>query len=626
MKSNRGSKVFVVLFLSTILSACGGGGSSNASNDANISASADLSTDSSNTLADASEVVSSGVITRFGSVYVNGVRYDTSNAQIVSADDGSVIIENPSNIQLRQYLGLGQVVTVRGSSNSDGSNGVASSVVFDNELIGPVSSVSVADSSFVVIGQTAAVTPDTIFDDSIIESVLANVDLNEDIRFADIESVVGQVLTLEQLLPVGTIVEVSGFPTQNGLEVTRVEDVNNRERSNGRNGQGFSGEVEVKGFVRNLSDSQFDINGLTVTFGVEDLDSEDFPDGILIEGQFVEVKGTDLVSTNLDATQIELEHHPLGRDDNDDEDGDDDSVNGRRIEIEGVITQLQPDAEGSGGVIVINGLEYRVSDLSQLGVGLRVEIKGVWDEDTLIIARVHYEAENTVRIEDRAISNDGHSIITRLGLVITPGARTRLDDKVSDDDELSLSEFVANSDGNYIKARGFPQSNDVIWTRVRIDDDDDIDCRLRGPVDNIDGDEADFSFAIQGITVDVGQIDSFSDFKDSSEIGIGRSAFFNLLEVGVVVQAKSIRNENGCINGVLTAREVEFEDESTNSFADGNPEDDDDSGDDGDNDDGDEIKGTVSSVDGNTFVVDGVSITVTDETIIDDSIIEALAC
>ena len=114
-------------------------------------------------------MTSSGVITGFGSVFVNGVRYETENARIISADDDSVILENPSNAQLQAVLGVGQVITVRGTRTDD-SNGVANSIRFDDELVGAISSVSAGDGSFVVLGQTVSVTPDTIIDDSIIEA------------------------------------------------------------------------------------------------------------------------------------------------------------------------------------------------------------------------------------------------------------------------------------------------------------------------------------------------------------------------------------------------------------------------------------------------------------------------
>ena len=70
----------------------------------------DGTTDTTSSIA--TGVTSSGTITAFGSVIVNGVRFETENSRIISADDGSVIAENPTDDQLRMILGVGH--TVRG--------------------------------------------------------------------------------------------------------------------------------------------------------------------------------------------------------------------------------------------------------------------------------------------------------------------------------------------------------------------------------------------------------------------------------------------------------------------------------------------------------------------------------
>ncbi len=575
-----------LLAVTAMLTACGGDGG------------ADVN------LGDSSDVVSSGVITQFGSVYVNGVRYDTSSTQVISGEDGSVIFENPTdNDQLRQFLALGQVVTVRGSSNDDGSNGVALAVIIDHELVGPIASVSAADHSFVVLGQTVSVTPDTIIDDSIIEAIIGR-DLTDDVRFADIEQAAGQALTLAQLLNDTMVLEINGFPSHNGLEATRIEDLNNRDRSNGNAGGDIeSGEAEVKGVVTNLGSNQFEINGLTVSYDDSDLDSEDFSSAGLTTGQFVEVKGNILTSSNIDATRIKLEDDLF--------DGSVPDSDNSRIEVEGGISEVSSDAQGSGGSIIINGVAIPVDDISQFSEGQRVEIKGSLQSGILMVDQVREESEDTIRVEDRVDTIDNNSITTQLGIVITPSSRTRLDDNIADDDNTSIIDFVANADSNFIEARGFSLNGSLSWNRARIDDDDDIGCRLRGPVDSISDTD---SFVIQGVTIDVSALTSINDFRDASDVGIGRDVFFGQLETGDVVQAQSIDSSEGCQLGLLTAREVEFE-PADNRFDDGID----------DNDGGldNEINGTVTSVSDDSFVINGETITVIGSTLIDDSIIEA---
>ena len=542
----------------------------------------------------ATDVTSSGTITGFGSVIVNGVRFETENSRIISADDGSVIAQNPTDDQLKGILGVGQTVTVRGTRTDD-SNGVASSISFDNELIGEIVSVSAADGSFDVLSQTVSVTPDTIIDDSIIEAARGT-EVLADQRFGDLPE------TLDQLLSAGMIVEVNGFPSQNGLEATRIEDVT---------GQVVAGggvfEAEVKGFVTNLITGQFEINGLTVFYDDSDLDSEDFSGLSLADGQFVEVHGNALSATTIDATRIELE----------DDIFDDDFLSGE-IEIEGVIQEVRPDATGTGGVIVINGLELRVNDVSQFSEGLRVEIKGILQADgSIVITRLQDEAEDTIRTEDVTVSADGDSLVTRLGLDIMPTDRTRLeDDTIEDDDNLSIADFLANAAGKRIEARGFPLNGVTVWTRMEIEDDDDQDCRLRGPIAGLTGDASDFSFTIEGVTVDVSQVGE-NNFEGPSDQAIGRTAFFNALSTGTIVQATSDNVGSGCVDGTLTAREVQLEPEDDVLFGDdGNVIDD---GDGNDN----EISGAVSNVTASSFVVSGETVTVDGNTMIDNSIIEA---
>jgi hypothetical protein len=279
-------------------------------------------------------------------------------------------------------------------------------------------------------------------------------------------------------------------------------------------------------------------------------------------------------------------------------------------------------------VIVINGYEIRVDDVSALSVGLRVEIHGALRSDgTVAISRIEDEAEDTVRTEDLAVSVDlgAKTFTTRLGLIIAPTDRSRLeDDTIDDDDNLSVDQFLGNLDtlisangDQRVEARGFPLGTDVAWTRVEIEDDDDTDCRLRGPVASITGTSASaFSFTIEGVTIDVSGV-SDNNFEGPNGLSIGRVAFFNELDVGDVVQATSVADPvEGCQTGTLKAREVQQEPDDGAIFDDG-------TGGGGGIGLDNEIVGPVSDVQSNSFVVAGETVTVNDSTIIDDSIIEA---
>ena len=77
--------------------------------------------------------VSSGTVTGFGSVYVNGVKFETDTTVFDIDDSGSGSQDD---------LAIGMVVTVNGTVNDDGVTGTADSISFDDQLQGPVSNIT----------------------------------------------------------------------------------------------------------------------------------------------------------------------------------------------------------------------------------------------------------------------------------------------------------------------------------------------------------------------------------------------------------------------------------------------------------------------------------------------------
>lgn len=102
-----------------------------------------------------------GPITGFGSVIVNGVRFDDTTATVTD-DDGLA--------RSRDDLRLGMTTEVRGSAitvDSAGANvSTARSIAFASDLLGRVDSVDAANNRLVVLGQTVIVAATTVFDDS----------------------------------------------------------------------------------------------------------------------------------------------------------------------------------------------------------------------------------------------------------------------------------------------------------------------------------------------------------------------------------------------------------------------------------------------------------------------------
>ncbi len=102
---------------------------------------------------------SSGRISGFGSIIVNGVRFDDSLA-LVRDDEG--------NLHVRDDLKLGMVVDVDGGEITTDSGGAAASkavqIQFFSEIKGPVESIDVAGGKAMVLGQVVNVDADTVFE------------------------------------------------------------------------------------------------------------------------------------------------------------------------------------------------------------------------------------------------------------------------------------------------------------------------------------------------------------------------------------------------------------------------------------------------------------------------------
>ena len=128
-------------FAAAVLVACGGGGG-------------DAPAPTGGT-ATPSSVYAAGPITGFGSVIVNGVRFDDSGATITD-DDGRDMAE--------AELHLGMQVECEGGSGSDDAHGVAHAIHVHSALIGPVTAVDTTAGTLTVLGQTVTVDAQTAFD------------------------------------------------------------------------------------------------------------------------------------------------------------------------------------------------------------------------------------------------------------------------------------------------------------------------------------------------------------------------------------------------------------------------------------------------------------------------------
>ena len=146
----NGAAAAAVALSALVLAACGGGGSA------------------SSTTSAAPSTFALGRISGFGSIVVNGVHYDESNA-IVKDEDGATHNQNE--------LKLGMVVEVQAGEIGESNNrqsATAQDITFSSLIRGPIDSVG-AD-SIVVLGQTVKVGATTVFDESLTGGLTALID------------------------------------------------------------------------------------------------------------------------------------------------------------------------------------------------------------------------------------------------------------------------------------------------------------------------------------------------------------------------------------------------------------------------------------------------------------------
>ena len=379
--------------------------------------------------------ITTGVITGFGSVFVDGVEFETDDSSF-SLDDGDDGVENEDG------LAVGMVVTVTGTVHADGKTGSARHIEFDDELEGIVNTNSVGaegTGTMTVMGQTVIVKNTTIF-----ESDVAGID--------SIDKVAA-----------GNVVEVSGYSSGDGsVYATRIEvklAVHAGE------------EIEVKGIVSNLAASRFDIGGLTVDFSSALFD-DSLPNGTLGNGQYVEVKSTAGFSLDnqLIASEIELQ---------DDGDMELEGDEGDEAELNGIVTAVSPDSAfevGGRTVIITSATSFEHGNPGDIMPGVYLEVEGELNaEGELVADEIELAIEDDIEIQGTVEAvNDPPGSVTLLGEIIQVNASTLLIDK-QDEAGLLPEHFFGLDDlnsGDYLEIDAYldPDSGELIAVKLERDD------------------------------------------------------------------------------------------------------------------------------------------------------------
>ena len=140
------SQLVIGLTSALILAACGGGGGGSASSGGTPVATANSSAS-----------ISSGTVTAFGSIFVNGHEYDTSAASVVDDDAGG---------STSSALAVGMTVEVKPTSASTNTAPKAQEIRVTPLARGSVDASDTSNSALSVMGQTVQLTPATVIKDA----------------------------------------------------------------------------------------------------------------------------------------------------------------------------------------------------------------------------------------------------------------------------------------------------------------------------------------------------------------------------------------------------------------------------------------------------------------------------
>jgi len=475
------SKIYVLsLLAASILTACGGASTAPSPEPAPAPTPVPTPTPTS------APVQTTGVITGFGSVFINGVEYETNSAT-VSTDDNPGADESD--------LEVGMIVSLNGEVNEDGTTGNANSIHYEEQLKGPLDSIDLLANTLSVLGQVV------VFDDE--------------------TSLDGTLLT--ELSP-ADFLEISGFFNAKGeLHATRIEKETEVSK------------LKVEGKVESLDtmNKVFVIHNLTINYSSAVF--ANFAEIDLSNGQEVRVKG---LSSALSNDVFQVNEIKLQKKDEQHEDGKD-------SQVEGFITDFQSATSFSVSnthIITDENTEYKFGSVDSLMLNVQVKVKGEYNgAGDLLAQKIHLQQRSNLSMEGtvEAIDLDLRTL-TVLGVEFMVTSQTIMKDE-SDHAErfFNLSDLVL---GDSVELKGFidTDGNNIATKMQREKDDPEGNIELKGAVSNI----ANFSFDILGVSVNTDETTLFEDINGDN---VSQATFFAQLQNDMLLEIKGLLVEGNFV-------------------------------------------------------------------------------
>ena len=439
----------LVIALSSALAACGGSDSSTDSSSGDNGGGNETAS---------STIVTEGVITGFGSVYVNGERYRSDNATIAldNAQSGT-----------ESDLKVGMVVKMK-ATRSGNETPEASEIEYEEEIQGRVDFIDIDNQAFTVLGQT--------------------------INFDDVTEFVG---VTDSTLAVGDFVEISGYLNEDGEFYATLVELESDED-----------ELKVKGNIAGLdTDAQtFMLGELTIDYSqasFEEMTADDLQDGLAIK---VEGSQYDSTSDTLIADSIEQKDSRL-----------DDDVD--ELEVAGVVGNY--DAAAGTFVIkgyqvaLDDDTEFDEGEEADLSNGVRIKVEARNDGESWVAEEIEFQEYRAVGRTEGAVSeiDADNGLITVNGIEFLTTSQTRY----KDDSDADLRQFtfddIAVNDVLRVIAREDQQGQAIALKIKRLDEED-----RDGEVKGVPSDISETGFTLAGVEVIVNDETRFK--TDDSRISL----------------------------------------------------------------------------------------------------------
>lgn len=438
-----------------------------------------------------------GSVTGFGSVFVNGVRFDTTSAAVLL--DGLPGPDPTSDP--RRGLAEGMVIRVEGTIDPGGSTGNASRITYGRNLAGPIGDLADVDMSTrraTVLGQTVILDGQTVF------------------RGTGLGG-----------LTTGNVIEVSGLvDEQDRIHATYVEWRADAFQP------GMA--IGVTGTVEGLNEGRrtFRIGSLTVDYA--SADTGDLPGGVPANGSYVAANGSSFGPGGaLTATRVGPEVEGIGVPD------------AEAAEIEGFVTAVNGPNDfviGNQRFVTTAATFFKGGLVTDVAVGTRLEVEGALMAGLLTAHKVEFRDGIALESAVAAVYDDGSLMLKGLPeIAVYRNPLTRIDGfdpgrGIAPDDRVKIRARVTG--GRVVASKIEEKDVDPEKTKVE----------LQGPVGAIAGS----ALVILGVEIDT----AGTVLRDAAGQPLAPEQFFAALSLYDLVEAEGLLQGDGTVRW----SEVELED------------------------------------------------------------------